>query len=59
MIKKRKRGRPKVDNPRKCYLRVMLTQEEYDWLKAYADANGVTMSDILRAGIFMSDNNIL
>lgn len=57
--KKRGPGRPRKENPRNLEVRVRLTREEYDWLSSYADANGVTMSDILRSGIFMSDNNIL
>lgn len=56
---KRGPGRPRKENPRNVEVRVRLTREEYDWLAEYAEANDVTMSDILRAGIFMSDNNIL
>lgn len=56
---KRRPGRPRKESPRNLEVRVRLTKEEYDWLTEYADANNVSMSDILRAGIFMSDNNIL
>ena len=56
---KRGPGRPRKENPRNIEVRVRLTREEYDWLVEYSDANNVTISDILRAGIFMSDNNIL
>lgn len=56
---KRRPGRPRKKNSRNLQVMVRLTREEYDWLKEYAYANNVTMSDILRSGIFMSDNNIL
>lgn len=42
-----KMGRPKVDNPRKNLIGLKMTDDEVKRLKAYANAHGKTVSEVL------------
>jgi len=50
---KRPIGRPKSDNPRCCFVRVNLRMNEYNALKEAAEEYGMTISDILRRGMWL------
>ena len=40
-------ARPKSDNPKNHVIKVMMTEEEYERLLAYATRNNQTMSDVI------------
>lgn len=45
------RGRPKKTDPKSKYVRIRMTEKEYDKLRSQAEAKGCTMSDVIREGL--------
>ena len=44
-------GRPKSDNPKSNRIIVRFTDEEYQKIKRYADANNLNITETIRKGI--------
>lgn len=47
----KKRGRPKKPNPRNKSLKILMTEEEYDYLSKIANERGLTISDFVRRAV--------
>lgn len=47
-IEKRRRGRPSVADPEKGMIGLRLSQKQMGWLKAEAEAQGVTYARIVK-----------
>lgn len=47
------RGRPKIKDPKSKQVRVRLTESQYDILKDFSKARGISMSEILVKGAEM------
>lgn len=45
------RGRPKKTDPKSKYVRIRMTETEYEKLRTQAEQKGCTMSDVIREGL--------
>ena len=45
-------GRPKSDKPKDSRIVVRFTAEEVSRMKGYADKNGLTITDLVRKGVW-------
>ena len=45
-------GRPRKENPRSKGLRIRMTEEDINWIKARAERCGVNASELVRTAVY-------